>query len=142
MPMPRVHGPICTVAACEKAHFAGGLCKAHYTRKLRHGDPLAGASPVGLPLDQRLGRYTEREPDGCWRWTGTRDRQGYPFLNVGGAPRRAHRLMYEQLVGPIPSGLELDHLCRVRDCVNPSHLEAVTHTENMRRMRAAEQVAA
>lgn len=142
MPMPRVHGPVCTIEACGKNHFAGGLCKAHYTRKLRHGDPLAGAAPIGLPLGERLERYTSREDSGCWRWTGTRDSQGYPFLNVDGVPRRAHRLMYERVAGPIPAGLELDHLCRVRDCINPSHVEPVTHSENMRRMRAAVEVAA
>lgn len=49
--------------------------------------------------------------------------------------RRAHRVVYESLVGPIPAGLELDHTCRVRRCVNPDHLEPVTHAENQRRSR-------
>ena len=142
MPMPRVHGPVCTIRTCDKAHFATGLCKAHYARKQRHGDPLAGAAPVGLPLADRLARYTSSDGLGCWPWTGTLDGQGYPFLNVDGVPRRAHRLSFEMHRGPIPSGLELDHLCRVRRCVNPEHLEPVTHAENMRRMRAAQGVAA
>ncbi|KKN74894.1 hypothetical protein LCGC14_0386430 [marine sediment metagenome] len=74
--------------------------------------------------------------DTCWLWRGVTS-QGY-----GRSPIRcdgkyiyalAHRVAYEELVGPIPEGLQLDHLCRVRNCVNPAHLEAVTSGENTRR---------
>ena len=65
----------------------------------------------------------------CWNWTGRQDDDGYGTFGAGGA----HRYSYELLVGPVPTGLELDHLCRVRSCVNPNHLEPVTHAENMRR---------
>jgi hypothetical protein len=65
-------------------------------------------------------------PNGCWEWAGQINHGGYGLYQ--GA--RAHRLTYETMVGPIPSNLELDHLCRVRRCVNPAHLEAVTRRVN------------
>lgn len=64
--------------------------------------------------------------ESCWEWQGRLDPRGYGRY----AGRLAHRISYELLRGPIPSGLELDHLCRVRNCVNPDHLEPVTHREN------------
>jgi hypothetical protein len=69
--------------------------------------------------------------DGCWEWMGGKQWGGYGLFR--GAC--AHRLFYELLVGPIPAGLEIDHLCRNRSCVRPTHLEPVTHLENMRRAR-------
>lgn len=62
---------------------------------------------------------------------------GYATLKVDGRRRRAHRLAYEWFVGPIPEGMVLDHLCRVRHCVNPAHLEPVSDVENRRRGKSA-----
>ena len=73
------------------------------------------------------------DPHGCWIWQSGTNAKGYGQFKVDGRAVRAHRFAYELLVGPIPDGLELDHLCRVRNCVNPAHLEPVTHTENVRR---------
>ena len=72
-------------------------------------------------------------PHGCWIWQATTTPNGYGQFRVDGRMVYAHRFAYELLVGPIPEGLELDHLCRVRNCVNPAHMEPVTHAENMRR---------
>lgn len=65
----------------------------------------------------------------CWEWTAGKDPRGYG--RTGNA--LAHRLVYQALVGPIPDGLTLDHLCRNTGCVNPDHLEPVTQAENNRR---------
>lgn len=73
--------------------------------------------------------------DGCWQWTGAIElSQGYGQIRTGGPGggrrTRAHRVAYELYVGPIPEGLQIDHLCRNRGCVNPSHLEAVDSRTN------------
>lgn len=90
-------------------------------------------------LLERAMQRVERDPEGCWLWTGIVHRNGYGQFSV--APKRlalAHRAMYELLVGEIPLGYQIDHLCRVTRCVNPAHLEAVTPQENLRRSRATE----
>lgn len=70
---------------------------------------------------------------GCLLWTGSQTNTGYGHMHVGNATRMTHRVAYELLVGPIPEGLVLDHLCRRPLCANPAHLQAVTMAENVRR---------
>lgn len=72
-------------------------------------------------------------PEGCWVWTAGFNRYGYGTMSVRHKKRMAHRLTYELLIGFIPDGFDLDHLCRNTRCVNPAHLEPVTHGENVRR---------
>lgn len=69
----------------------------------------------------------------CWLWTGHQDRGGYGEITVMYRKMRVHRLMYTLTLGPIPEGLELDHLCRNRACCNPLDLEPVTHAVNTSR---------
>src|SRR5688500_1836821 len=79
------------------------------------------------------------DDSGCWIWQFAKARHGYGIKNVRLNGRRttqqAHRWVYEQLVGPVPRSLDLDHLCRVKACVNPDHLEPVPHAENVHRGR-------
>jgi hypothetical protein len=80
--------------------------------------------------------YVPEPNTGCWLWTRGQCR-GYGVLKANGSQRTAYRLSYELLRGPVPAGFELDHLCRTPACVNPDHLEPVTHAENMRRGKIA-----
>ena len=66
----------------------------------------------------------------CWLWIGRLDRLGYARFKIDGVATSIHRFAYQLLIGPIPVGLTLDHLCRVRHCVNPAHLEPVTQRDN------------
>lgn len=74
-----------------------------------------------------------QKTDGCWLWTGARNNKGYGLVRVSGNLVLVHRLSYESAIGPIPPELQIDHLCRVRLCVRPTHLEPVTGKENIRR---------
>lgn len=70
------------------------------------------------------------EAFGCWLWTGKLDKDGYGQVWRGRRPSYAHRVVYEQEVGPIADGLVLDHACRRRNCVAPHHLEPITQAQN------------
>jgi HNH endonuclease len=69
----------------------------------------------------------------CWLWIASRVKNGYGRFRLGTQTRLAHRVAYELFIGPIPHELTIDHLCRVRHCVNPAHLEAVSMRENLLR---------
>jgi hypothetical protein len=87
----------------------------------------AGYADLPLRLAERIA-----VGEGCWIWQGTQ-RGGYGRAKANGKQTAAHRVVYEALVGPIPDGLVLDHLCLTPLCVNPAHLEPVTRAENVRR---------
>lgn len=83
-------------------------------------------------LDRLIEKVTVTDTD-CWDWTAGRDKDGYARLKVEGRAALAHRVAYELLVAAIPSDCELDHTCRNRSCVNPAHLEPVSHSVNVLR---------
>lgn len=88
--------------------------------------------PAPKPLADRIHAAVLVDDNGCWLWQRSIKSNGYGQMGVPGAGMRyAHRISYQTFRGPIPDGLQIDHLCRVRRCVNPDHLEAVTCRENL-----------
>jgi hypothetical protein len=94
---------------------------------------------VPIPVADRIRSSVEVDANGCWVWQKSLSPEGYGRIFTGSRtrgdrrPSLSHRVAYETFVGPVPDGLELDHLCRVRACCNPEHLEAVTREVNMAR---------
>lgn len=136
----------CSMPGCDKPASARGWCKTHYNRWWKYGDPANPGAYIRGDNEARFwskvdknGPAPEHRSDlgPCWLWTGALHERGYGRFGIGSRSSqeyfKAHRYAYELIVGAIPSGLQLDHLCRVRRCVNPSHLEPVTQTENIRR---------
>jgi hypothetical protein len=116
--------------ACRRCGIARAIV---YPKRVRNRGRGIYA-PRFAPLDQRIEFHMTPEPNtGCWLWTGTVMPAGYGTMKVGGQQRLAHRVAYEAFIGPVPDGLVLDHLCRVRSCVNPWHLQPVTNRENILR---------
>jgi hypothetical protein len=142
----------CMIEECTAAVAYKKLCRTHYHRQWRLGSATATLtrSSPNEPLINRLrAAATFAGPDECWTWNATLRKDGYGCLSVSGRKVLAHRLAYRVLVGPIPEGQELDHLCHTRDlaclggnscrhrrCVNPAHLEPTTGRINRLRGRS------
>jgi hypothetical protein len=99
-------------------------------------DQVPTADPGLDALDRRFWDKVEKT-SACWLWLAQRNHRGYGRFWIDGALRLAHRVAYGAANGPIPKGLQLDHLCRNRACVRPDHLEPVTSRENTLRGEAA-----
>lgn len=125
----------CAVAVCDRPRYRqDDLCKSHYAYRRRHGGkmPTHQLRAWRRPAPERFATKYTKTAGSCWVWNAKINASGYGVFGI--TPTNivlAHRYAYELLVGPIPDGLQLDHLCRVRACCNPDHLEPVTNRENV-----------
>ena len=128
----RSHGSIpskqCSVQGCSRKYRCKGYCNRHYRRVLQYGEP----TPPHLEKTAEQ-RFWEKvnvgDPSECWPWQAAM-RGDYGFFNLENTTIGAHKFSYILSHGEVPSGLVVDHKCRNPRCVNPSHLQAVTLSEN------------
>lgn len=113
----------CSVSGCSREHHSKQYCELHYRRFLKNG------SPELKTTEQRFWDKVDKT-DTCWLWTGTKIRNGYGRFKSNGRLVLSHRYSYS-LFQEIPSGLDIDHLCRTPSCVRPDHLEATTRRVNV-----------
>lgn len=125
----------CSVDGCASPASVRGMCKRHYNAAWYRARRTSTKPMrlVGVDPEIRFWSKVEKTAGGCWYWRGWFDPYGYGRFDVGRRSVAAHRFAYELQHGAIAPGLQLDHLCRVHDCVNPAHLEPVTQQENIRR---------
>lgn len=117
--------------------FVRSLAEAGVIPPIAAGDPSKRRLPPGWSrrdsMEAKYDARVVRAESGCWGWIGAVNPvSGYAYIGK----TIAHRYSYERFVGPIPPGLTIDHLCRVKTCTNPAHLEVVTQGENNRRITA------
>jgi hypothetical protein len=122
----------CVVLECARPNHGHGYCLPHLSRVRRWGDPFAGQPPKFRPLRERLLEKTRITASGCVEWTGALT-QGYGKVKVDRRTQLAHIVHWRLERGDVPEGLDLDHLCYNRACINLDHLEPVTRAENLRR---------
>lgn len=123
----------CSVEGCALSVDARGWCSTHYSRWRRTGSPVEAQYLRHQPDEVRFWHHVDREsnPDGCWEWTGSRNKQGYGRWAIKGVGSlRAHRMAYQYAVGPIPSGAHIRHHCDNPPCCRPDHLATGSRQDN------------
>lgn len=125
----------CTVSGCGKSHKSNGLCLMHYTRMIRHGD-LDRVSVIRGDDKKRMINSVDIDDSGCWNWIKSIN-MGYGVTSLRGKREQAHRASWMVFVGEIPNGMQINHKCHNKMCINPDHLYVGTQKENMRDMEDA-----
>lgn len=137
----------CSFPGCIKPHCAKGLCNSHWAQQAR-GKELTPILTHESAIE-RFNRQIVKTKDGCWEFTGNGsgsgkgagNGKGYGQIWHNGVKYMAHRWAYQHFNNKkIPSGIQIDHLCRNTKCCNPEHLQEVTQDENMRRLHFAKSI--
>ena len=127
----------CSFDGCTRPGKSRGLCNGHYEQRRLGRAPAPLRKVVTGTLEERVAQSIEKQPDGCWIWTGHLNDQGYGLISIKNREMRAHRVAYEMAKGPIPRGRVLDHSCHNHACVNPEHTAPVTQKMNMENLAGA-----
>jgi hypothetical protein len=127
---------VCSMDGCEKKRTSRGWCQTHYVRWLKYGDPnfVKNIRPTSAEESFALSAEWSGE---CLVWNKTRNVWGYGTLMINRKHVMAHRYAWERANGPIPDGLQVDHLCWNRACVNVKHLRLATRSQNQQNRRGA-----
>ena len=125
----------CKHPGCVRNAYQIGYCHAHYTRQ-RLGQDMGAPHRSDVSPEDRFWSKVDKT-EGCWLWTAAKTVDGYGRFRLDGSPRLAHRVAYSWANGPIPKGLQLDHVCYVPACVNPDHLRLATNAENNQNRQGA-----
>jgi len=115
---------------------AAGYCNAHYLRQQR-GNDMDAPMRVRYATDDDRFWVKVSKTEACWVWTASLNDEGYGQFGFQGRTHRAHRLAYAWANGPIPAGMEIDHICHNRACVNPAHLRPATSGQNGQNLQGA-----
>lgn len=126
----------CSIDGCGRTTIARGWCTRHWQRWRKHGDPTIDLSP-----DAKAARTLEAKgllvANGCTIWTGYIARNGYGYMSFRGDRTEVHRVAWTLANGPIPSGMDIDHQCFNRACMNANHLRLATRSENHQHRQGA-----
>lgn len=138
----------CSIPECNNAHKGHGLCNMHLKRLRKNGHTGDPRKTTEQRFWEKVNKSGSAHPfisslGSCWEWTAAKS-DGYGVVALpdgrGGWPtKRAHRYVWELLIGPIGVGLLLDHTCFNRACVNPDHLREVTNKENLENREGAQE---
>ncbi|QPR39580.1 HNH endonuclease signature motif containing protein [Brevibacterium casei] len=126
----------CSIDGCDGSHLARGWCNKHYQRWRKYGSPTIDLSP-----DAKAARTLEARSkitaDSCILWMGYIARNGYGYMSFRGIRTEVHRVAWTLANGPIPTGMEIDHRCWNRACMNVDHLRLVTTSQNHQHRQGA-----
>lgn len=131
---------ICSTEGCQGAPIARGMCGKHYQRWRKNADPREVRLRAYPTLAAAMIGRTKPGPNGCVLWTAKRKGYAphlYGALSFGGRSYSAHRAAYELANGPIPAGMDIDHVCHRTLCVNPAHLRLATRKQNSENLTGA-----